>query len=165
MRPSSVHQSVDALTMPGTVLDDGARVILVLDQPDNVWEATWQLLRTGYELPVGWLSGGMQAWRTSGEAVEMLDEIAVREIEVLDVRQPAEWVDGHVPGARFITGAELPGRLGELDASRPTAVMCGSGYRSAVVSSLLRARGHEHVHNVIGGMSAWNNAGLPVSKE
>lgn len=121
-----------------------------------------------------WLSGGMQAWRTSGEVVEMLDEIAVRdlksrldagEIEVLDVRQPAEWAEGHVPGAQFITGAELPARLGELDARRPTAVICGSGYRSAVVSSLLQARGHEQVHNVIGGMSAWNNAGLPTSKE
>ncbi|MGH2700568.1 MAG: MBL fold metallo-hydrolase [Actinomycetota bacterium] len=170
----NVGLSTSFSTWAGTVLDEGTEVILVLDEPDDMWEATWQLLRTGYDLPVGWLSGGMQAWRTCGESVEMLDEIAVGdlkrrldadEIEVLDVRQPAEWAGGHISGARFITGAELPARLGELDASRPTAVVCGSGYRSAVVSSLLRARGHEQVHNVIGGMSAWNNAGLPTAKE
>lgn len=159
-------------TWAGTVLDDGARVVMVVDEPDHVWEAAWQLLRTGYELPVGWLSGGMQAWRTSGETVETLDEVAVGdlkrsldegEITVLDVRQPAEWDDGHISGARFITGAELPERIGELDTSEPLAVICGSGYRSAVISSLLRARGHEGVRNVIGGMSAWSNAGLPVA--
>ncbi|MGH2751357.1 MAG: MBL fold metallo-hydrolase [Actinomycetota bacterium] len=169
----NVGLSTSFSTWAGTVLEATASVVLVLDDPDQLWEATWQLLRTGYDLPVGWLSGGMQAWRTSGESVEMVEEIPVRElkrrlddsaISVLDVRQPAEWAEGHIAGARFITGAEIPARSNELSATEPVAVVCGSGYRSAVMASLLRARGHERVHNVTGGMSAWRNAGLPVER-
>jgi hydroxyacylglutathione hydrolase len=161
-------------TWAGTVLEAGARVLLVLEDSDRLWEATWQLLRTGYELPVGWLSGGMQAWRTSGESVEVVDEISVgalkrlmddSDLTVLDVRQPAEWAEGHIVGAKFITGAEIPERLNELSPTEPLAVVCGSGYRSAVIASFLRARGHNDVHNVIGGMSAWRNAGLPTESD
>ena len=159
-------------TWAGTVLAAEARVLLVLDDPADLWDASWQLLRTGYDLPVGWLSGGMQAWRTSGRAVEVLDEISVRElaarlerdeINLLDVRQPAEWAAGHVQGATFITGAELPERIGEVPTDAPLAVVCGTGYRSAVAASLLVAKGFEGVSNVIGGMGAWNSHGLATA--
>ena len=161
-------------TWAGTVLEERDNVLLVLEDPDRLWEATWQLLRTGYEQPVGWLSGGMQAWRTSGESVEVIDELSVRTLKrlmddlamtVLDVRQPAEWAEGHIPGARFITGAEIPERLNEVSTTEPLAVVCGSGYRSAVIASFLRAHGHNDVRSVIGGMSAWRNAGLPTESE
>jgi hydroxyacylglutathione hydrolase len=161
-------------TWAGTVLEVGDRVLLVLENPDQLWDATWQLLRTGYELPLGWLSGGMQAWRTSGASVEVAEEIAAgnlmkmmsdSDVTVLDVRQPAEWAAGHIPGAKFITGAEIPERLAEVTTKEPLVVVCGSGYRSAVISSFLRARGHTDAHNVIGGMSAWRNAGLPVETD
>lgn len=161
-------------TWAGTVLEDRDNVLLVLEDPDRLWGATWQLLRTGYEQPVGWLSGGMQAWRTSGESVEIIDELSVGTLKrlmddsamtVLDVRQPAEWAEGHIPGARFITGAEIPERLNEVSTTEPLAVVCGSGYRSAVIASFLRAHGHNDVRSVIGGMSAWRNAGLPTESE
>src|SRR5680860_367993 len=145
-------------TWAGTVLEDRDNVLLVLEDPDRLWGATWQLLRTGYEQPVGWLSGGMQAWRTSGESVEIIDELSVGTLKrlmddsamtVLDVRQPAEWAEGHIPGARFITGAEIPERLNEVSTTEPLAVVCGSGYRSAVIASFLRAHGHNDVRSVI----------------
>jgi hydroxyacylglutathione hydrolase len=160
-------------TWAGTVVPEEAAILLVLDEPADLWEATWQLLRIGYDLPVGWLGGGMTAWRTSARTVEMLDEISVRElkklldageVDVLDVRQPAEWADGHVAGATFITGGQLPARLDEVPRTKPVAVMCGSGYRSSVASSLLRASGRTgDVLNVVGGMSAWRSAGLPTT--
>jgi hydroxyacylglutathione hydrolase len=169
----NVPLSTSFSTWAGTVLTGGATTLLVLDDPVQLWEAAWQLLRTGYDLPVGWLSGGMQAWRTSDETVKVVEPISVRDLSkrlddsamtVLDVRQPAEWAAGHIAGARFITGAEVPERLDELSTTEPLAVVCGSGYRSSVIASLLRARGHEEVSNVVGGMSAWRSAGLPVEK-
>lgn len=85
-------------------------------------------------------------------------------MELLDVRQPAEWADGHAPGARFITGGQLPARLDELaDSAKPLAVTCGSGYRSSVAASLLARDGRRQVLNTIGGMSAWKAAGLPTT--
>ena len=159
-------------TWAGTVLPADARVIVVLDRPEDLWEVTWQLLRIGYGAPLGWLAGGMMAWRTSAMDIDLMPTITARRLrqrleqetlQVLDVRQPAEWAAGHIAGAMFITGAELPSRLGDLPLAE-TAVVCGSGFRSSVASSLLRRSGR-HVINVSGGMTAWQNAGYPMEKE
>lgn len=159
-------------TWAGTVLPEATDTLLVLDRPDDLWEATWQLLRIGYRLPAGWLAGGMMAWRTSGSEIDLLPTTSVhglhRRLEhdpvpVLDVRQPSEWASGHIAGATFITGAELPARLNDVPPGE-VAVVCGSGYRSSVASSLLRRSGHQ-VLNVSGGMTAWNNAGYPTTTE
>ena len=160
-------------TWAGTVLPEQAQVLLVLDRPDDLWEATWQLLRIGYPAPAGWLRGGMTAWRTAARPVKATEQITVHElkarlergeIDLLDVRQPDEWHRGHVPGARWITGAELPDRTDEVPDDRPVAVTCGSGYRSSVVAGLLAHRGHTDVVNVSGGMSAWTGAGYPTEQ-
>jgi hydroxyacylglutathione hydrolase len=113
--------------------------------------------------PLGWLGGGITGWRTAARPLQSIPQITVYQlkrlldrggISLLDVRQPNEWEAGHVPGARYITGAELPDRLGELRGIRPLAVTCGSGYRSSVVASLLDHHGHLDVMNVAGGMAA-----------
>lgn len=154
----------------GTVLPDGARVLLVLDRPSELWDVTWQLLRIGYSLPLGWLAKGIHAWKTSGRPLESLPQLNVHQlysrveggdIEILDVRQPAEWDGGHIDEATFITGAELPSRLDDVPAS-PVAVVCSSGLRSSVCASLLVRSGRTQVFNVPGGMSAWSHAGHPT---
>jgi hydroxyacylglutathione hydrolase len=164
----NVPLSASFATWAGTVLPGGARVLLVLDGPEDLWEATWQLLRIGYRPPAAWLAGGIQAWRTSGRVTVSLPQIDVHdlhsrhaagEIDVLDVRQPAEWAAGHIEGATFITGAQLPARIEDVEGDRPLAVICGSGYRSAVASSLLQREGRANVYGVPGGMSAWKSAG------
>ncbi len=160
-------------TWAGTVLPDGAEVLLVLDRPADLPEATWQLLRIGYPPPRGWLRGGMTAWRTAARPVQSTPQITVHELKdrldrgeitLLDVRQPDEWHAGHVPGAGYITGAELPERLGEVPSSGPVAVTCGSGFRSSVATSLLAHHGRTDVVNVTGGMTAWNNADYPTEE-
>ena len=159
-------------TWAGTVLAEGARVLLVLDRPDDLWTATWDLLRIGYDPPLGWLAGGMHAWRTSGADVARLPQVTVHELAarldagelgLLDVRQPAEWAEGHVPGAVHVSGGELPDRLGDVPEG-PLAVVCGSGYRSSASASLLLREGREGIVNVLGGMAAWERAGLPTER-
>lgn len=159
-------------TWAGTVLPADARVLLVLDRPDDLWDATWQLLRIGYDVPAGWLAAGMLAWRTSARPLAAIEQITVhelrarlerREVAVLDVRQPAEWAQGHIPDAAFVTGAELPERLDDAPDAAVVATVCGSGYRSSVAASLLAAHGRTVV-NVLGGMTAWNNAAYPTDR-
>ena len=157
-------------TWAGTVLEDGVRVLLVLDAPEQLHEVTWHLLRIGYDPPAGWLGGGMFAWRTAAKPLERLEHITVHELAqrrdelaIIDVRQPAEWAAGRIDGAQFITGAQLPARLDEVPAG-PVAVICGSGYRSSVAASLISRDGHAGVVNVLGGMGAWNAAELPTTE-
>jgi hydroxyacylglutathione hydrolase len=117
----------------------------------------------------------MLAWRTAALGLERLPQITVHELrrrltagelDLLDVRQPAEWADGHVEGATFITGGELPQRLDDVPKTgRSLAVVCGSGYRSSVSASLVDAHTELDVINVLGGMSAWKAAGYPMTTD
>jgi hydroxyacylglutathione hydrolase len=162
-------------TWAGTVLPPDRPYLLVLEKAEDLWDICWDLLRIDYDLPQGWLAGGMMAWRTAAKPLQTMTEWTVwdvqkrirseRDVVVLDVRQPQEWADGHIEGAIHITGAELPQRVGEVPKDRQVAVICGSGYRSSVSSSLLAHHGHERIANVLGGMSAWKRAGLPTVEE
>lgn len=155
-------------TWAGSALPDGAEVVLVLDDVSGLMDATWQLLRIGYPRPRGALAGGMQAWRTSGREVATLPTVSVHDLgdyddfQVLDVRQPSEWAGGVAAGAQLITGAEIVERLSEVPTDRDVVVACGSGYRSSVAASVLQRHGHRRVANLLGGMTAWANAGRPT---
>ena len=159
-------------TWAGTVLPFDVPYLLVIESAVQLWDLCWELLRIGYELPQGWLSGGMLAWRTAAKPIATIPQWSVwdlrdrieseRKLVVLDVRQPQEWAEGHIEDALHITGAELPQRINEAPRDVPVAVICGSGYRSSVSSSLLAANNYKNIANVLGGMSAWKKAGFPT---
>ncbi len=77
---------------------------------------------------------------------------------LLDVRQPWEYEESHLPGARLIPLAELPGRVGELDPAKPTLAYCAVGGRSRVAAQLLSGLGFPEVYNLAGGIKAYQGA-------
>ena len=87
---------------------------------------------------------------------------AVRESGVLvDVREPEEYVAGHVPGAVPIPMSQLATRMGEIDKTSPVFVICASGNRSSAMTDLLRGAGFDAV-SVAGGTGAWTRSGRPL---
>lgn len=83
---------------------------------------------------------------------------------LVDVREPDEWQEGHVPGAVLIPLGQLGNRLAELDQTRPIALICRSGNRSGSATAELLRAGYANVVNVQGGMIAWARAGLPIER-
>ena len=82
---------------------------------------------------------------------------------MIDVRSDAEWDAGHIGAARHIMAGDLPDRVAEIESiEEPVAVICGTGYRSTVATSVLQRAGVTDIVNVTGGMNAWLSAGLPV---
>jgi rhodanese-related sulfurtransferase len=79
----------------------------------------------------------------------------------VDVRQPEEYVEGHVPGAMLIPLAEVPDRLAEVPTGVPVYVVCRSGARSDRAAQVLLAAGVD-ARNVAGGTLAWIEAGHRV---
>ncbi|MGW7490565.1 MBL fold metallo-hydrolase [Streptomyces sp. NPDC054786] len=75
-------------------------------------------------------------------------------IQLIDVRNPAEYEAGALPGARNIPLAALPQRINELDPARPVVLYCRSGNRSVIAAALLEARGFGDVCDVVGGYEA-----------
>jgi hydroxyacylglutathione hydrolase len=76
---------------------------------------------------------------------------------VLDVRNPGETAEGVLPGAVVVPLPSLLRRVSELDPDRPIVVYCASGYRSSIAASILRARGHHGVAELLGGYAAWRD--------
>ena len=81
--------------------------------------------------------------------------------QVVDVREPSEYVTGHVPGAASIPMAQLVDRLEEIDRSRPVFVICESGGRSSAMTDVLVHHGFD-ARSVDGGTAAWVSGGHPV---
>ncbi len=89
---------------------------------------------------------------------------AVRERGVLvDVREPEEYVAGHLPGAVPIPMGQLATRMGEIDKTSPVFVICASGNRSSAMTDLLRGAGFDAV-SVAGGTDAWIRSGRPLEE-
>ncbi|UCE89876.1 MAG: rhodanese-like domain-containing protein [Pseudomonadota bacterium] len=86
---------------------------------------------------------------------------------VLDVREDNEYHTGHILNSVHIPLGRVKSRLGELEQYRnkPVIVGCRSGSRSGHVCSVLKKSGFESVYNLGGGIMAWQNANLPVSKK
>lgn len=85
---------------------------------------------------------------------------------LIDVREPAEFESGHIPNARSIPLSALKERIGELEKfkSRPVIMQCASGARSRRAAEMVQKAGFERVYNLEGGIQAWSQANLPVSK-
>jgi rhodanese-related sulfurtransferase/rubrerythrin len=74
---------------------------------------------------------------------------------ILDVRQPGEYEEEHIPGARLIPLPELNDSMEKLDANKPIIVHCAIGGRSRVAAQLLSGQGFKEVYNLKGGIKAW----------
>ncbi len=86
-------------------------------------------------------------------AADRLGEL--RDIQVIDVRNPGELEAGTIPGSINIPVGQLPARMDELDPQRPTVVFCAGGYRSSTAASTLRNNGFADVSDILGGFGAW----------
>lgn len=84
-------------------------------------------------------------------------------LAVIDVREPSEWVAGHIEGALHIPLSELPARVGELPDAQ-TLVVCKVGGRSAQAVAYLAQQGYDVV-SLDGGMLDWEAAGRPMVSE
>ena len=85
---------------------------------------------------------------------------------LIDVREPDEYVSGHVPDARNIPLSRLDERIGELDKFKdaPVILVCQTGARSGDACRKLEKKGFTKLHNLEGGIAAWRTAGLPLKK-
>jgi hydroxyacylglutathione hydrolase len=147
----------------GTLITDiGQPIVLVCDEGSEQ-EAITRLSRVGYDNTIGYLKGGMEAWRTAGKQLDTIESIPAAEFamrlhrgtpKVIDVRKQGEWDNGHVKGAEHICLSGMNGRMAEFSTSEPNYIHCQGGYRSMIAASILKARGYENVVDVAGGYAA-----------
>ncbi|MFN4262068.1 MAG: MBL fold metallo-hydrolase [Thioalkalivibrionaceae bacterium] len=158
-------------TWAGWVAPKDKPLVLIDADGDRsrIEQAVRYMVRTGVDHIEGYVEGGMQACSAAGLALETLPQLspaAAREaldagkINLVDARASAEFAEGHVETAINVPVQAARDRVPGLDFDAPIAVMCGSGYRSTVAASLLKAQGYRRIQNVNGGLMAWNTAGI-----
>src|SRR5690349_5452929 len=159
----------------GCLIPLNASIVVIADTGAQVDEAVVRLARVGIENVKGYLEGGVQSWRDAGLQVDEIAQISVAELneriakddmQIVDVRRPGEYVNGHVPHALNAPLASLDKSVGPLDLQKDklTAVICAGGYRSSAAASLLQQQGFSNLLNVAGGTGAWVNAGFRVEQ-
>ena len=114
----------------------------------------------------------MTSWSGLGLPVRKLERIDVDalharrdELGLLDVREPHEFDEGHIPGSVGVPYHDVAGLPGGIDPGRPVAVVCSSGQRAAVAASLLQAGGADDVIRVAGGgVGTWRDRGWELTQ-
>ena len=157
----------------GSLIPLNASIIVIADTDAQIDESVVRLARVGIENVEGYLSGGVRSWEEAGLPLDAIEQVSVAQLkeqmansdlQIVDVRRPAEYVNGHVPSAMNVPLANLDKSLGPLplEKDKLTAVICAGGYRSSAAASLLQKQGFSNLLNVSGGTGAWINAGYPV---
>ncbi len=158
----------------GWVLPYDKPLLLVLEDKEHLPRAIRHLIRLGYDRIAGYLRGGIEAWYNETLPTEHLSLLTVKELKkrleiddnlmVLDVRRKDEWNKGHIKGARHIYVGHLKERLNEVPSDQSLAVVCNVGHRASLGASILCRERQQEICNVLGGMTAWENAGYVTVK-
>lgn len=158
-------------TFGGWLANEKSSIFLVVEQPAKAASAIARLARIGIDGVEGVLVHGVEAWREAGLPIEALGTTSASEaarwnaegdLSILDVRDDMEWEEKHLPDAQHTFVGYLEENLPDLPKNRRIVVHCSVGHRSALAASILQRNGFTNVHNMLGGITAWEKLGLPL---
>jgi hydroxyacylglutathione hydrolase len=166
--PGSINIGLtpQSATWMGMVVHTDRDIILVSDVEADAQAAVHQFRRVGFDRILGFLDGGVSNWAMAAMPLNHLPQLSVQSLAsviekypdhiVLDVRTGEEWDHGHIETAVHKPIADLVrDGIDIQDKKRHISVICGSGHRSNIAGSVLKAAGYENTYSVIGGMAAW----------
>ena len=157
--PGSIFIGIDGGFAPwvGALIKDiNQPILLVLDEGREE-EVVTRLSRVGYDNTLGYLKGGLDAWKSAGKETDHIEQVTPTFLEentdlsIVDVRKPGEYEAEHLTAAEskpldFIN--EQPAQFAD---HRKHYVHCAGGYRSVIYISIMKARGVHHLVDVAGG--------------
>lgn len=159
--------------MAGWVLPYDKPILMILGNLAELRDTVTGLARMGFDNIEGYLTPSMVSWYLTARPIERLGILTTPELKekldtekwtVLDVRSIEEYETGHIEGSINLYAGLVGKNLDKIPRDKPIAVICKSGTRSGFASSILLRHGVENIHNVMGGMTSWKNAGYPVVK-
>lgn len=165
--PGSIFIGLDDHFAPwvGTLITDLKQTILFVAEEGREEEVVIRLSRVGYDNTTGYLKGGINEWKQSGfetgkvntisaENFASLYEKEMEHINLLDVRRRSEYDSEHIVGGINFPLDFINYNMSQLDRNKKYYIYCAGGYRSAIMCSILKARGFDRLVNIIGGYKA-----------
>jgi rhodanese-related sulfurtransferase len=169
--PNSINIGIDGSFAPwvGTLIPDIKQNLLIIIDEGREEEVVTRLARVGYDNAIGYLKGGIEAWKAAGKEVDRIEsitpeELAERiakgvEVNILDVRKDTEHYSEHLINSENAALDYINETMAQLDRNKPYYVHCAGGYRSMIFNSILRARGFDNLIDIKGGFKALKESG------
>jgi glyoxylase-like metal-dependent hydrolase (beta-lactamase superfamily II)/rhodanese-related sulfurtransferase len=173
--PGAYYMGIDGsfATWVGTLIDDLQTPFLVVADEGREEEVVTRLARVGYDHVVGFLKGGLEAWKASGRPFNTLPEVTAADLaceiragnsfNVLDVRKESEYASQHIDSFINFPLDFINQNIDQLDPSQTYYVHCAGGYRSLIASSIMMARGFATPVNILEGYRALVQTDLPTT--
>jgi len=163
--PNAINIGIDGNFAPwvGALIIDLKQPILLITDEGREKEVVTRLARVGYDNIIGYLDGGIAAWKKAGKEVDTIKSISAETFaseikssttKILDVRKPNEYLSEHLIDAENFPLDFINEHFQTLDKKQPYYIHCAGGYRSMIAVSILKARGFDQLIDVAGGFKA-----------
>ncbi len=171
--PNSIFIGLNGGFAPwvGALIADINQPILLVVPEGKQEEAVTRLARVGYDNTLGYLEGGIEAWKVSQRETASIASISAEslseqlehgDLNVLDVRKDGEYNSAHLEGVQHLPLDFLNDRMHEVEKNKTYHVHCAGGYRSVIAASILKANGFEQLVDIAGGFGAMKKTGIPI---
>jgi glyoxylase-like metal-dependent hydrolase (beta-lactamase superfamily II)/rhodanese-related sulfurtransferase len=172
--PNSIFIGLSGQFAPwvGALITDLKQPIILVVPEGKSEETVTRLSRVGYDNTLGYLEGGIEAWKAVGKDIETLESISAKtfatraakeQLQVLDVRKEGEYKSTHLENAELFSLDFINENMNVLDKDKTYYIHCASGYRSVIAASILKARGFENLVDIAGGFAALKKTKLPIT--
>ncbi|MDN3492806.1 MBL fold metallo-hydrolase [Winogradskyella bathintestinalis] len=172
--PNSIFIGLNGGFAPwvGALITDINQPLILVVPEGKSEEAITRLSRVGYDNTLGYLEGGIDAWRNAGKDIEALASISAEEfadkakkqsLNILDVRKDGEYQSMHLEEAQHLSLDFINEKMNEVDKNKTYYVHCAGGYRSVIAASILKARGFNNLVDIAGGFGAIKKTDLPTT--
>ncbi len=172
--PGSIFIGIDGNFAPwvGALIKDVKQRLLIVANKGTESEVLTRMSRVGFDGAIGYLQGGIEAWKLAGKTCDHINQITpeafaqlykAEEESLLDVRKPGEFQAEHVDGAFSIPLDFVNEKMHTLNDSSHYYAHCLSGYRSTIFISILKARGMHNITDIKGGWEAMTQTTLPTT--
>lgn len=159
--PNSIFIGIDGGFAPwvGALIKDLQQPIVFIADKGREEEVVIRLSRVGYDNTLGYLAGGFKSWESAGKDIETIKSISAAEfseeykkgITVIDARKPSEYEAEHVENAINSPLDYINDNMADFDPDKKYYIHCAGGYRSVIMSSILKSRGIHNLVDVAGG--------------
>lgn len=172
--PQSINIGIKGDFAPwvGALVGDVKQELLLVTEPGMEEETVTRLARVGFDHVIGYLEGGIEAWKKAGKEVDSVNRITPeqfsqefkgKESVVVDVRRESEYAAQHVDEAFNKPLAYINDWINSIDPKQHFFLHCAGGYRSMIAASLLQARGYRNFSEIAGGFNAIAKTEVPTT--
>lgn len=169
--PNSINIGIEGSFAPwvGALIPDLKQEILLVTDPGREQETVTRLARVGYDYCLGYLDGGIEAWKAAGMETDQIQRVSVAELAVIvenkpetavfDVRKSSEYLSEHYAKASSTPLDTVNESMMEIPRDKTVYIHCAGGYRSMIFASILRARGYDNLIDVREGFKGLKDSG------